>query len=41
MKNEILYRLLPDYATHEIVYLSEAIASDEAALKERSQYPTR
>lgn len=29
MSNEILYVLLPDYAEHEIVYLAQAIASDE------------
>lgn len=34
MSNEILYIILPDYAAHEAVYLSQAIASDEFALKE-------
>ena len=34
MKNEILYVLLPDYAAHEAVYLSQAIASDDFAMKE-------
>lgn len=29
MSNEILYILLPDFAEHEMVYLAEAIASDE------------
>ena len=38
MNNEILYVLLPDYAAHEIVYLSQAIASDEYALKEHPKY---
>ncbi len=38
MINEILYILLPDYAAHEIVYLSQAIASDEFALKENPKY---
>ncbi|MBO5204963.1 MAG: DJ-1/PfpI family protein [Prevotella sp.] len=38
MNNEILYILLPDYAAHEIVYLSQAIASDEFALKENPKY---
>ena len=38
MTDEILYVLLPDYAAHEAVYLSEAIASDEAALKENPKY---
>ena len=34
MNNEILYILLPDYAAHEAVYLSQAISSGEFALKE-------
>ncbi len=38
MKNEILYVLLPDFAEHEIVYLAEAVASDEYALKENPKY---
>lgn len=38
MDNKILYILLPDYAAHEAVYLSEAIASDEQALKEHPRY---
>ena len=38
MNNEILYILLPDYAAHEAVYLSQAIASDEYALKENPKY---
>ena len=38
MNNEILYILLPDYAAHEVVYLSQAIASDEYALKESPKY---
>lgn len=38
MTNEILYILLPDYAAHEIVYLSEAVVSDEYALKENPKY---
>ncbi len=38
MSNEILYILLPDYAAHEMVYLSQAIASDEYALKENPKY---
>lgn len=36
--NEILYILLPGYAAHEAVYLSQAIASDEYALKENPKY---
>lgn len=38
MNNEILYVLLPDYAAHEIVYLSQAIASDEYDLKKNPKY---
>ena len=38
MKNEVLYLLLNDYANHETVYLSEAIASDEMALKANPKY---
>ena len=38
MSDEVLYVLLPDYAAHEVVYLSQAIASDEFALKENPKY---
>ena len=38
MSNEILYILLPDYAAHEAVYLSQAIVSDEYALKEHPRF---
>ncbi len=38
MDNEILYLLLPDYAAHEAVYLSQAIASDAFAMKEQPKY---
>ena len=38
MSNEILYILLPEYAAHEIVYLSQAVASDEFAMKENPKY---
>lgn len=38
MTNEVLYLLLNDYADHETVYLSEAIASDETALKANPKY---
>lgn len=38
MSNEILYILLPYYAAHEAVYLSQAIASDDFALKENPKY---
>lgn len=38
MNNEILYILLPDFAEHEMVYLAQAIASDENALKENPKY---
>lgn len=41
MSNEILYILLPDYAGHEIVYLSQAVASDDFALKENPKYVNR
>ncbi len=38
MSNEIIYVLLPDYAAHEAVFLTQAIASDEFALKETPKY---
>lgn len=38
MNNEILYLLLPDFAEHEMVYLAQAISSDEYALKENPKY---
>jgi len=38
MNNEILYILLPYYAAHEAVYLSQAITSDEFALKDKPKY---
>lgn len=38
MNNEILYIVLPDFAEHEMVYLAEAVASDEYALKENPKY---
>ncbi|MDE5555790.1 MAG: glutamine amidotransferase, partial [Muribaculaceae bacterium] len=38
MSNEILYILLPDFASHEMVYLMEAISSDEAHLKSNPKY---
>ena len=38
MKNEILYILLPDFASHEMVYLMEAVSSDEAQLKSDPKY---
>lgn len=41
MSNEILYILLPDYAAHEVVYLSQVVASDEYALKENPKYVNR
>ena len=41
MNNEILYILLPDFAAHEIVFLSQAIASDEYALKDNPKYVNR
>lgn len=38
MTNEILYLLLPDYAAHEMVYLSQAVACDEQAIKPAPKY---
>ena len=38
MSNEILYVLLPDFASHEMVYLMEAISSDETQLKANPKY---
>lgn len=38
MPEEVLYILLPDYAAHEAVYIAEAIASDEYALKTDPRY---
>lgn len=38
---EILYVLLPHYAAHEVVYLSQAIASDGLALREHPKYVNR
>ncbi len=38
MSNEILYILLPDFASHEMVYLMEAVSSDEMQLKSNPKY---
>ncbi len=38
MNNEILYILLPDYAAHKAVYISQAVASDDFAMKENPKY---
>lgn len=38
MNNEILYILLPDFAAHEMVYLMEAVSSDERQLKQNPKY---
>ncbi len=38
MHKEILYILLPDFASHEMVYLMEAISSDETQLKSNPKY---
>ena len=38
MKNEVLYLLLNNYADHEPVFLSSAIACDERCMKENPQY---
>lgn len=41
MSNEILYILLPDFAAHEMVYLMEAVSSDEQQLKPDPKYVNR
>lgn len=41
MSNEILYILLPDFASHEMVYLMEAISSDEQQVKPNPKYVNR
>lgn len=41
MSKEILYILLPEYAAHEAVYISQAVASDEFAMKENPKYVNR
>lgn len=41
MNNEILYVLLPDFASHEMVYLMEAVSSDEQQLKPDPKYVNR
>ncbi len=38
MNNEVLYLLLPDFAAHEIVFLSEAIACNEQSIKTAPKY---
>lgn len=38
MSKQVLYVVLPDFADHEMVYLAQAIASDEYALKDNPQY---
>ena len=38
MSNEVLYVLLPDFASHEMVYLMEAISSDDTQLKANPKY---
>ncbi len=38
MSNEIIYLLLPDYAAHEEVFLSQAISCDEQSLKSAPKY---
>jgi len=38
MTNEILYILLPQFASHELVYLAQAISSDEQSLKPNPKY---
>jgi len=41
MTNEVLYFLLPDFAAHEMVYLMQAISSDEQQLKPDPKYVNR
>lgn len=41
MSNEILYILLPDFASHEMVYLMEAISSDKQQIKPNPKYVNR
>ncbi len=41
MNNEILYVLLPEYADHETVFLSQAITSDEMAMKAEPKYKNK
>lgn len=41
MNNEILYILLPDFASHEMVYLMEAVSSDEQQIKTDPKYVNR
>lgn len=38
MNNEILYILLPDYAAHEAVFITEAVACDDFSLKADPKY---
>jgi len=38
MGKEVLYVLLPDFAEHEMVYLAQAIASDDSGLKSNPKY---
>ena len=41
MKNEVLYLLLNNYADHEAVFLSSAIACDERCIKENPKYTNK
>jgi len=38
MNNEILYVLLPEFAEHEMVYLAQAVSSDDFAMKKNPKY---
>ena len=38
MNNEVIYLLLPDFASHEMVYLMEAIGCDEHEIKSNPKY---
>ena len=41
MKDEVLYLLLNNYADHEAVFLSSAIACDERCIKENPKYTNK
>ncbi len=38
MTNEILYLLLPDFASHEMIHIMQAVSSDERELKANPKY---
>lgn len=41
MDNEILYLVLPDFASHEMVYLMEAVSCDEREVRPHPRYVNR